>query len=92
MAREQNNTGKPLRLRVHQVETHEVTLLNLAISATASSKVQAFYVERLAEDNCAFTVELQDAALVEPTVSVLQQVIDDKRIEIVSGQTAGFDL
>lgn len=84
MTPERNKTGNPLRLRVHQVDTREVTRLNLAITGKSPSEVKAFYVERLAEDDCAFTVELQDSCDVETTISVLKQVIDDERIEVVS--------
>jgi len=85
-----HKTGNPLRLRVHQVDTREVTRLNLAITGKSPAEVKTFYVERLAEDNCAFTVELQDASDVETTVSVLQEVIDGERIEVVSGPAADF--
>ena len=92
MTPEHNKIGNPLRLRVHQVDTREVTRLNLAITGKSQSEVKAFYVERLAEDDCAFTVELQDSSDMETTVSALQQVIDGKRIEIVSESAVDFNL
>jgi len=70
-------------LRVNRVDNGEIKQLHAIVSSLPATRCKEFYLQKDQGCDYSFTITLTDAAQVTPTLTLISEVVEEKRIEII---------
>jgi len=70
-------------LRVNRVDSGEIKQLHAIVSSLPAMRCKEFYIQKDQSQDFSFTITLTDPAQVSPTFTLISEVVEEKRIEII---------
>ncbi len=71
-------------LRIKRVDNGEIKQLNALMSTLPQADCKEFYLQRGQDQNYSFTVTLTDAGQIDSTLTLISEVVEAGRIEIIN--------